>query len=68
MKLHANTTKISTTEYVSTMYKPVHIGKEASICGSCPYDKCVEDNKKTPCNCEYYNEKIHKSRKVRNGI
>lgn len=63
MKLHANTTKISTTEYVSTMYKPVHLGKEASICGSCPYSECVEDHKKTPCNCDYYNEKMKESRK-----
>lgn len=63
MKLHANQLKVSTTEYVSGLYTPTKTSAEANICGSCPYDKCVEDSKKTPCECKYFNEQI----KLRKG-
>lgn len=60
MKLHANTTKISTTEYVSQIYQPRNISAEANICGSCPYDECVEEHRKAPCKCDYFNKELKK--------
>lgn len=58
MKLHKNATKISTTEYVSKLYNPVHLSAEADICGNCPFPKCIEDEKKTALCCEYLKEKL----------
>lgn len=60
MKLHKNATKISTTEYVSKLYNPVHLSAEADICGNCPYSKCVEEEKKTKLCCEYLKTELKK--------
>lgn len=60
MKLHGHSTMISTSEYVSKLYNPTKTGREATICGSCPYDECVEERRKAPCKCDYFNQELKK--------
>lgn len=60
MKLHANSIKISTTEYVNKFYTPTKIGRDASICGDCPYEECVEERHKAPVRCDYFNQELKK--------
>ena len=62
MRMHTNSIKISTTEYVSQIYQPRDISDEALICGNCPYDECVEERSKAPCKCEYLTEKMKENK------
>lgn len=63
MKRHTNATKISTTEYVSQLYNPVHLSAEADICGNCPFPKCIEEEKKTKLCCEYLKTELKKRKR-----
>ena len=60
MRMHTNSIKISTTEYVSQIYNPRDISDEATICGNCPYKECVEERSKGPVKCDYLNAELKK--------